>query len=176
MDPIPTKIAGCYRVRPQIIADSRGHFANLFDLAAVRRVDPEFTVVRMNRSLSKVKGTIRGLHFQRSPKAEDKLVQCLQGAIYDVCVDMRPGSPTYLQWVGAELSADNQELFLVPKGCAHGIQTLRENCLVEYLVSEDYSPAHEGGVRWDDPALGIPWPLSCALISEKDAAWPPLTR
>jgi dTDP-4-dehydrorhamnose 3,5-epimerase len=176
MELIPTTIAGCYRIRTKVLDDPRGYFINVFDLTAMRGVDPSFSVVRLNRSLSRRKGTIRGLHFQHAPKAEDKVVQCLQGAIFDVCVDIRPDSPTYLQWVSVELSAENHELFLVPKGCAHGLQTLREDCLVEYMVTADYAPQLEGGLRWDDPAVGIQWPLPCALISEKDAAWPLLSR
>lgn len=169
---IPTQIAGCYRVELRPIGDARGHFVGVFDLAALRRVDPSFTVQRVNRSHTRPKGAIRGLHFQRPPMAEDKLVQCLRGAIFDVCVDIRPESPTYLQWVGFELSAENQRLSLVPKGCAHGFQTLSDDCLVEYFVDGSYSPEHEGGRRWDDRALGITWPLSCTLTSERDSRWP----
>jgi dTDP-4-dehydrorhamnose 3,5-epimerase len=116
------------------------------------------------------------MHYQRPPKAEDKLVQCVAGAIFDVCVDARPDSPTYLQWVGTELNAENQEFVLIPKGCAHGFQTLREDSLVEYFVSEMYSQPHEEGLHWSDPALGIRWPLPCSMTSPKDAAWPMLAR
>jgi dTDP-4-dehydrorhamnose 3,5-epimerase len=172
----PTKISGCYRVELRPILDARGYFVSPFDLATVRGVDPSFTILRVNRSHTQRKGAIRGLHFQRPPMAEDKLVQCLRGAIFDVCVDIRPDSPTYLQWVGFELSAENQELSLVPRGCAHGFQTLSEDCLVEYFVGGVYSPPHEGGMRWDDPSLGIAWPLPCSLTSERDAAWPLLAR
>lgn len=175
MNLLPTKIAGCYRVELRPIADARGHFVGVFDLASVRVVDPAFTVARINRSLTRPKGAIRGLHFQRAPMAEEKLVQCLRGAMFDVCVDIRPDSPTYLEWVGHELSAENQQLLLVPKGCAHGFQTLSEDCLVEYFVDGVYSPQHEGGMRWDDPSLGIRWPLACALTSERDSAWPLIT-
>lgn len=168
---IPTPIAGCYRIQLERLADARGHFTNVFDLETFRGIDPTFSVARVNRSLTRARGAIRGLHFQRAPMAEDKLVQCLQGAIFDVCVDIRPDSPTYRRWVGDELSAENQELMLIPKGCAHGFQTLRENCLVEYFATAPYSPRHEGGLRWDDPSLGIAWPLPCTLLSEKDAAW-----
>ena len=108
--------------------------------------------------------------------AEAKLVQCLRGSIFDVCVDIRPDSPTHLQWVGAVLDAENQELMLVPKGCAHGFQTLEEDCLVEYFVTGVYSPPHEDGMRWDDPTLGIEWPLPCSMTSERDRAWPLIAR
>lgn len=172
MNLTPTKIAGVYRVQLEPRGDARGYFARVFDLQTLRDADPAFEIVQINRSLTRAQGTIRGLHFQRAPKAEDKLVQCLQGAIFDVAVDLRPDSPTYREWVGQLLNAENKELFLVPKGCAHGFQTLTEDCLVEYFVSQCYSPEHEGGVRWSDPALGVRWPLGQPFTSEKDAAWP----
>src|SRR5262249_22607941 len=149
----PTQIAGCYRGTLEIIGDSRGTFASVFEIDALRLVDPAFKVLRANRSWTRRKGAIRGLHFQREPEAESKLVQCVRGKVFDVCVDLRPDSPTYLQWVGSELSAENQALALVPKGCAHGFQTLEEDSLVEYFVTGTYSPPHEGGLRWDDPAV-----------------------
>src|SRR5207253_2385448 len=147
---IPTHIAGCFRIQLQPIGDARGHFTRVIDVEPLREVDPLFRIARVNRSLTRAKGAIRGLHFQRPPKAEDKVVQCLAGSIFDVCVDIRPESPTYRQWIGCELSSRNEELVLVPKGCAHGFQTLTEDCLVEYFASETYSPADEGGMRWDD--------------------------
>jgi dTDP-4-dehydrorhamnose 3,5-epimerase len=176
MNFFPTKIAGCCRVELRPILDRRGSFVGVFDLATARGVHPSFAVSRVNRSHTRPKGAIRGLHLQRPPMAEDKVVQCLRGAIFDVCVDMRPESPTYLQWVGFELSAENQHLSWVPKGCAHGFQTLSDDCLVEYFVDGVYSPPHESGFRWDDPTLGIAWPLPCSLTSERDAAWPLITR
>jgi dTDP-4-dehydrorhamnose 3,5-epimerase len=172
---MPTKIAGCYRIELRPIVDPRGHFVGVFDLAAMRDVTPSFTVQRVNRSHTRTKGAIRGLHYQQPPMAEAKLVQCLRGAIFDVCVDLRPESPTYLQWAGFELSAENQELSLIPKGCAHGFQTLGPDCLVEYFSDGAYAPEHEGGLRWNDPAVGIDWPLPCAMTSQKDATWPLIT-
>jgi dTDP-4-dehydrorhamnose 3,5-epimerase len=172
MNLIPTDIAGVFRVRLEPRGDTRGYFARVFDLERLRQADPAFQIAQINRSLTQAKGTLRGLHFQRAPRAEDKLVQCLQGAIFDVAVDLRPGSPTYRRWVGQELSAENKELLLVPKGCAHGFQTLTDDCLVEYFVSEYYSPEFEGGVRWNDPAIGVRWPLGQPFTSDKDAAWP----
>jgi len=171
-----TKIAGVHGVTLEPRGDARGYFARVFDMTRMREVDPRFQIVQINRSLTQARGTIRGLHYQRAPKAEDKLVQCLQGKIFDVAVDLRVDSPTYRQWVGRELSAENKELFLVPKGCAHGFQTLTDDCLVEYFVSEYYAPETEGGVRYNDPAIGVDWPLAEPFTSEKDAAWPLLTR
>jgi len=172
MQLVPTQIADVFLIRLVPIGDARGYFLRVFDLPLLQEVNPSFTVLRVSRSFTRTKGAIRGLHFQHAPRAEDKLVQCIRGAIFDVAVDIRPESPTYRQWVGFELSAENQEMLLVPKGCAHGFQTLTEDCLIEYFVTEAYSPQHEGGMRWDDPALAIEWPLTCTLTSEKDAAWP----
>lgn len=156
--------------------DDRGHFVTLFDRDEIRAIDPTFEVHRVNRSMTRKRGAIRGLHYQRPPMAEAKIVQCLVGAVFDVSVDIRPGSATYLQWVGLELSAENQELVLVPKGFAHGFQSLSEDCLVEYFTTGRYSPPHEGGLRWDDPGLGIEWRLPCSQTSPRDAAWPLLER
>ena|SRR5262245_13253051 len=169
---IPTRIAGCCRIELVHIGDARGAFTSVMELDRMREVDPSFTVARVNRSLTRRRGAIRGLHFQREPMAEGKLIQCLSGAIFDVCVDYRPDSASYLQWVGAELSAENQQLMLIPKGCAHGFQALREDTWVEYFVTGQYSPPHEGGLRWDDPALAIEWPLPCSQTSPRDAVWP----
>jgi dTDP-4-dehydrorhamnose 3,5-epimerase len=172
---VPTKIAGVFRFEPEPRGDARGYFARVFDVLEVRRAVPDYQIVQINRSLTGRRGTIRGLHYQRAPHAEDKLIQCLEGAIFDVAVDLRPGSPTYRQWVGQELSAENKALMLVPKGCAHGFQTLAERCLVEYFVSAPYAPDHEGGVLWSDPAIGVAWPIEHPFTSEKDAAWPLLS-
>jgi len=169
---VPTKIADAFRIQLSTFGDDRGFFLRVFELPLLHQVDPSFRVFRGNRSLTRRQGAIRGLHFQRPPHAEGKLVQCLRGAIFDVTVDIRPESPTYRQWVGYELSAENQELMLVPKGCAHGFQTLTDDCLVEYFLTDAYAPDHEGGLRWNDPALKIDWPLPCTQTSEKDAAWP----
>ena len=169
----PTAIVGCYRVHPEPVVDVRGHFLSVFDPASTPEIGDSFKVRRVNRSFTATRGAIRGLHFQRPPHAEGKLVQCLQGAIFDVAIDLRPESPSYRAWVGSELNPLNRELLLIPAGCGHGFQTLSPDCLVEYFVTGDYAPAHEGGLRWDDPALGIAWPLQCTQTSEKDAAWPP---
>jgi dTDP-4-dehydrorhamnose 3,5-epimerase len=168
---LPTSIPGCYRVRLERFDDARGYFERAFDLASLRTVDPTFEIVQVNRSLTLAKGVIRGLHFQRPPHAQSKLVTCLAGAIFDVCVDLRRESATYRSWVGFELTPEGRELMLIPSGCAHGFQALTDHSLVEYCVTNPYSPADEGGYRHDDPAFGIEWPLSCTQTSEKDAAW-----
>ena len=168
----PTEIAGVFHVRLQPRGDARGYFARVYDVNELRRADPRFEIVQINRSLTQACGTVRGFHHQLAPRAEDKLVQCLRGAIFDVAVDLRPDSPTYRRWVARELSAENHEMLLVPKGCAHGFQTLTDDTVVEYFVSEFYAPEQERGVRYDDPAIGVSWPLPVSSTSEKDAAWP----
>ena len=175
MNVIPTEIPGCYRIEPSRHEDARGYFSTVFDLGAARRLDPAFDVRRLNRSLTRPKGAIRGLHYQRPPAAEDKIVQCVAGRVFDVCVDLRSESATYRQWIASELAADAPQLLWIPKGCAHGFQTLTDDCLIEYLTTGDYAPEHERGVRWNDPMLAIDWPLPCTLTSEKDAAWPLLS-
>ena len=172
MKAISTSIEGCCLFELENLEDDRGHFTRVMELEPVRAMDPGFTVKRVNRSLTRSRGVIRGLHYQREPMAEAKLVQCLSGSVFDVCVDIRPSSPTYLQWTGAELSPENQRLMLVPMGCAHGFQSLVENSVVEYFVDGLYSPAHEGGIRWNDPAIGIAWPVPCSMTSPRDAGWP----
>jgi dTDP-4-dehydrorhamnose 3,5-epimerase len=131
--------------------------------------------VQDNHSFSATKGTLRGLHFQRPPRAQDKLVRCSRGAILDVAVDIREGSATWGKWVGVELSAENGRQLLVPKGFLHGFVTLTDDCEVQYKCTDLYSPEHDGAVRWDDPAIGIDWGTTAPILSEKDAKAPPLS-
>ena len=128
-------------------------------------------MVQANVSFNRKKGTLRGMHYQVAPHAEAKLVRCIRGAIYDVMVDLRPSSPTYKQWMGLELTADNRQLAYIPEHFAHGYITLEDDSEVMYFVSELYAPECERGIRYDDPAIGIEWPLGIELVSEKDAAW-----
>ena len=169
---VHTVLEGVHRIQLRPIEDERGFFLRVFDLPLLRSVFPTFSVYRVNRSLTRAQGAIRGLHFQHAPRAEGKLVQCLRGSIFDVAVDNRPDSSTYRQWVGFELSAANQEMLLIPEGYAHGFQTLTEDCLIEYFVTGQYAPESEGGLRWNDPAIAIDWPMPCTQTSEKDATWP----
>jgi len=129
-------------------------------------------MVQTNMSLTRRKGTLRGMHYQHAPHGEDKLVRCVGGAIWDCIVDLRPRSPTYCQWIGVELSEANARALLVPKGFAHGFVTLSDDAAVTYQVSEFYTPASEGGARWDDPAFGIAWPVPVLDMSDKDRHWP----
>jgi dTDP-4-dehydrorhamnose 3,5-epimerase len=167
-----TKIEGVFVIDLEPRGDERGYFARVFAKEELAKHGIKYSIVHMNRSLTGDKGTIRGLHYQKYPKQEDKIVQCLQGSIFDVAVDLRKNSKTYGQWVGEILSAENKRMLLVPKGFAHGFQTLEKNCLVEYFVTQYYSPAYERGLRWNDPRFRIEWPIKKAILSEKDANWP----
>ena len=168
----PTALAGAYLIQPEPIADERGFFARSWCRREFAERGLESRLEQCNISFNRLRGTLRGMHFQAAPFAEAKLVRCTAGAIYDVIVDMRPGSATYLQHVGAELTAENRAMLFIPAGFAHGFQTLADNTEVFYQMSEVYAPAHAGGVRWDDPAFGIGWPLPVSVISPKDAQLP----
>lgn len=167
-----TPIPGGYLVSMQRHADNRGFFARAFCDKELADQGIPSRFVQSNFSRTKQQGTIRGLHMQTPPHEEIKMVRCIRGAIFDVFVDMRPDSPTYLQWFGTELSEDNLNAVIVPKGCAHGFQSLTDDVDLYYTVSEHYAPGSELGYRFDDPAFGIEWPLPVSVISDKDAAWP----
>lgn len=166
-----TKIKDVYIIEPELKKDERGSFGRFFCKKELAENGIKFDMAQTNRSLINKKGTIKGLHFQKFPKSEDKVIQCIFGAIYDVAVDLRKDSETYGQWVGTELTQDNKKMFLIPKGCAHGFQALADNCEVQYFMSEFYSPEYASGVRWDDPAFNIKWPIKNPLLSEKDKSW-----
>lgn len=167
-----TKIQGVLVIEPEPREDSRGYFARVFAKEELEKLGVDFSIVHINRSLSKEKGIIRGLHYQLQPKEEDKIIQCLQGKIFDVALDLRQDSATYGQWVSEILDPQNKKMLLIPKGCAHGFQTLEKNSAVEYFVTQYYAPDYEKGVRYNDPSLGINWPIKKALVSEKDSNWP----
>jgi dTDP-4-dehydrorhamnose 3,5-epimerase len=152
--------------------DERGFFARIWcrqELAA-RGLDSE--IAQESLSFNRHRGTVRGLHFQRPPHEETKIVRCTRGAIFDVIVDLRPRSPSYLRWQGFELTAENRGALYVPKGFAHGFQTLGDNAEIVYQISEFYAPDSAGGYRYDDVALGIAWPLPVTVISDRDLRWP----
>ena len=132
----------------------------------------DFTPLQANTALSLLRGTVRGLHYQKEPAPEAKLVRCTRGAIYDVMVDLRPASPTYRSWYGTHLSADNGQMLFVPEGCAHGCQAMDDMSELHYLTSAVYSPDDVGGLRYDDPAIGIAWPLEVSAASDQDRSWP----
>lgn len=167
-----TSLPGVYLIELQPVEDDRGHFARLFCSREMREQGLSFDVAQLNSAFNKTAGTVRGLHFQRDPHAESKIVSCIAGAVFDVAVDVRPDSPTYLEWFGIELTAENRRQLYIPTGFAHGYQALTNDAKLIYLVSEFYAPAAEGGLRFDDPAIGIEWPLQVSSVSEKDRSWP----
>ena len=171
----PLPIAGAYQIDLERRGDDRGFFARLFcrEEFAAHGLASEY--VQMNTSFSSRAGTLRGLHFQRPPMAEAKVVRCLKGAIFDVIVDLRAGSATFGQYTALELTDDNRTMAYVPKGCAHGFQTLVPDVELLYLHSAAYSPADEGGVHYADPDIGVDWPLPPSEISDRDRSFGPLS-
>lgn len=167
-----TAITGAYILDAERIADERGFFARTWarDEFVAHGLNPD--LAQCNLSYNHHKGTVRGMHWQAAPHAETKLVRCTQGGIYDVIVDIRADSPTYRQSVGVELTAENRRALYIPEGCAHGFQTLADATEVFYMITEFYTPAAARGMRWDDPAITITWPLSISVISDRDAHYP----
>lgn len=159
-------------VTPRRFGDARGWFSETWNAARMAEAGLDLPWVQDNHSLSASRGTLRGLHFQSPPRAQDKLVRCTAGAILDVAVDIRSGSPTYGRWVGVKLSAENGRQLFVPKGFLHGFLTLTDGAEVQYKCTDIYSPDHDGAVRWDDPALGIDWGIATPILSDKDARAP----
>jgi dTDP-4-dehydrorhamnose 3,5-epimerase len=168
----PTPIAGLQEIRLKVVGDVRGRFKRHFCADEFAAAGLETRFVQMNHSASRGAGLVRGLHYQLPPAAEDKLVSCTMGRVFDVAVDLRAGSPTFLKWRALEL--DDGIAYYIPKGCAHGFQLLTEEAHLVYLHSAAYDPERERGVRYDDPAVGIEWPLPPALLSERDKAFPPI--
>lgn len=171
----PAGVAGAWLIDPEPVTDARGAFARVFceEEFAAKGLETRFRQHSVSQNVAR--GTLRGLHFQRDPYGEAKVVACQRGAIYDVCVDLRPDSPTFRQWRAAELTAGNRRRFYIPVGCAHGFQTLTDDTEVFYLISTPYQPAASAGVRFDDPAFGVEWPLPVSVISDKDRLWPDFT-
>ncbi|MFY0544175.1 dTDP-4-dehydrorhamnose 3,5-epimerase [Brevibacillus sp. H7] len=174
MNMIETKICGVYIIEPAVFEDNRGFFMESYSSRKFQEFGIDFPFVQDNHSLSVETGVIRGLHYQLNPKAQTKLVRVVAGAIYDVVVDIRKSSPTFGKWVGVILSAENKRQLLVPRGFAHGFCTLVLNTEVVYKVDEYYSPEHDRGILWNDPDLGIDWPTSAPILSEKDQRNPRL--
>ena len=177
MKVVRTALSGCLILEPQVLSDERGHFFESFSLQKFRNATGVLAnFVQDNHALSRQEGTVRGLHFQSPPMAQDKLIRCVRGAILDVAVDVRRSSPTYGKHVSAVLSEENWAQLWVPKGFAHGYVTLEPDTEVLYKVTEFYSPAHDRGILWDDPALAIEWGVlqATALLSDKDKMQPKL--
>jgi dTDP-4-dehydrorhamnose 3,5-epimerase len=167
-------IVGVFEITQEPVRDERGSFARVYDRAELASHGIELEVVQASISFNVVRGTLRGLHFQRPPHEEAKLVRCLAGSVYDVVADLRDGSPTRLRWLGVELSAERGNALFVPPGCAHGFLTLEDGCELEYLISTPYEASAAGGARWNDPAIGIEWPFEPSVISARDAGFPDL--
>lgn len=164
----PTEIDGAFLVELQPRVDDRGYFTRVFAQEEFDVAKINFKMVQTNQAFTKVKGVLRGMHWQTEPKLEAKFFQCLQGEIYDVICDVRPNSPTYGKWAGFNLKGDEFKLLFIPGGLAHGYETLTENCRVQYMVSEFYAPEVERGFRWNDPTFNIKWPIEPSFMSDKD--------
>jgi len=171
-----TGFEGLFVVELERLADSRGFFARSWCAREFADHGLEIAVAQCNISYNEKRGTLRGLHFQQPPHEETKIVRCTRGAIFDVIVDLRPQSPSYLRWQGFELTAENRKALYVPKGFAHGFQTLADNAEIVYQISEFYAPNSAGGYRFDDAAIGIAWPVPVTLISERDLSWPAFNK
>jgi dTDP-4-dehydrorhamnose 3,5-epimerase len=168
-----TPLPGAWLIELDLLGDERGWFARTFDADEFARRGMNPAVVQCNVSFNARRGTLRGMHYQAEPHGESKLVRCVRGAIWDVGVDLRPSSDTYLGWHGVELTADNRRSYYLPAGFAHGFQTLTEDCEVQYLMGHVYVPESARGVRWDDPAFAIDWPQPHGerTMSERDASY-----
>jgi dTDP-4-dehydrorhamnose 3,5-epimerase len=172
----PTEIAGLWAVRLDRVADERGSFARLFDAAEYAAHGLPQAFAQCSLSVTRYAGTVRGLHLQRAPHAEVKLVRCVRGAIFDVVVDLRAGSPSFRRWLWFALNPGSDTALCIPAGCAHGFQTLRDDCEVLYQISKPYAAEFADGVRFDDPTLAIIWPREVTLVSERDRRWKLLSQ
>ncbi len=176
MELIKTKLEGAYIIVPKVFGDNRGWFCESYNKKALMKIGIDTEFVQDNRSFSKKKGTLRGLHCQKEPTAQIKLVSCVQGAINDVIVDIRHGSPTYLQHIVVELSADNNKMLYVPEGFLHGFVSLTDDVVLNYKVSKYYSPNDDRSIRFDDPVFGIYWGDDEHTLSQKDITAPLLSQ
>lgn len=163
-----TTIDDLYEVDLEPIKDSRGFFARAFCINEFSSIRSDIKIVQINHTLTVEKGSVRGMHFQNPPFCEAKFVRCIRGSVFDVAVDLREGSPTFLKWHGVELTADNMKMLVIPEGFAHGFQTLEDNCELIYLHTQFYNKESESGVRYDDPAININWKLPVANMSDRD--------
>ena len=175
MNVIPTSLPGVLLLEPRVFPDARGFFLESYNRQAFAAAGISCEFVQDNHSRS-CRHTLRGMHYQLPPRAQDKLVRVLAGEIYDVAVDLRPDSPTFGRWEGFHLGADNFRMLFIPKGFAHGFCVLSESADLFYKCSDLYAPDLQGGFRWDDPAVGITWPVTTPLLSDRDRAHPPFVR
>jgi dTDP-4-dehydrorhamnose 3,5-epimerase len=172
----PLPFADTFVIQLEPHADDRGMFTRIFCQRDLTQIGHHKEIVQINHSITRKRGALRGMHFQRPPKAEIKLVKCLRGSVFDVIVDLRRNSASYLKWHGEMLSEDNHKIMYIPEGLAHGFQALEENTELLYLHTEFYDPDCEGGLRYSDPAIGIAWPLEVTEISAKDQNYALLTK
>ncbi len=172
MDLLKTKLEGVYILIPKVFGDHRGFFMESWSRRMMEEAGLFYDFVQDNHSLSMAKGTLRGIHFQKGDKAQAKLVRCVRGAVLDVAVDLRHDSPTYKQWIGVKLSEENKKQLLIPRGFGHGFVTLTDH--VEFLYKADnyYAPEADGGIRWNDPDIGVDWGIEHPVLSEKDTKNP----
>ena len=172
MNVIETTLAGVLILEPKVFGDARGWFMESWSKKKMEDAGIFVDFVQDNHSFSAEKGTLRGLHYQLNPMAQAKLLRVSRGTIFDVAVDIRRGSPTYAKWVGIELSAENHRQLFIPRGFAHGFITLTNDVEVLYKADNLYAPEYDGNIRWDDPEIGIKWPIDPVVLSDKDAAAP----
>ncbi len=163
-----TEIDGVYIIEPQVFHDKRGYFYETISTRSLAQSGIDFTIAQENCAYSITAGTIRGLHFQNDPNGQAKLVRCTQGAVMDYAVDLRKSSPTYGKYVCAELTAENKKQLFIPRGFAHGVISLVDETVIEYFADSLYSPEHDRSIRYDDPDIGIVWPLDTLIVSDKD--------
>jgi dTDP-4-dehydrorhamnose 3,5-epimerase len=167
----PLEVAGAYRIELEPHSDERGFFARTWSSDEFRAHGLNPSLAECSISLNRIAGTVRGMHYQAAPHEEAKLVRCTKGAAFDVLIDLRQGSPTFKRYAAVTISADNRTAVYVPDGCAHGFETLEDWTELAYQISTGYAPNHSRGVRWDDPAFGIPWPSPLKCISERDRSF-----
>lgn len=175
MQVIETRVKDVFILEPKVFGDHRGWFMETWSEKAMEAAGLDYTFVQDNQSFSAQKGTLRGLHFQAGEWSQAKLVRCGRGAVLDVAVDVRKGSPTYKQWVAVELTYENKKMLMVPRGMLHGFLTLTEDVEFLYKVDNVYAPQADGGVLWNDPDIGVDWPIQSPILSEKDANAPLLS-
>ena len=171
-----TKLSGAYVIEIEKIEDERGFFARTFDKEEFSKYSLDIDLAQSSLSQNSKKGTIRGMHYQTNPYDESKLIRCVKGKIFDIIIDLRPNSKTFKEWFSLELNANNYKMLYIPKGFAHGFQTLEDNSEMFYQISQFYHPEYSKGIRWDDKEFGIQWPLKVSLISEKDLSYAPFEK
>lgn len=176
MEFVHTDIQGLYVLLPTVHGDHRGWFFESYSSREMENLGLNYSFVQDNHSMSSAKGTLRGLHFQMSPKAQTKLIRCTAGAVLDVAVDLRRSSDTYKKWFSVELTQDNKKQLLIPKGFAHGFVTLVDNCELQYKVDEFYSHEHDRSIRFDDPEIAVDWGITDPVLSKKDLKAPLLAQ